>query len=267
MEPPSTEQHADILPLAFHILWRAAQAERRLDHAHAHRTQREDFAKSRTKSTDSTYENVMAQKLAENIMKDSNPGLETTGPRVPPTAQAGVVVLDCEDGEKLVKKVFQGARDASGLCRAEDLLVDWLNSELTSQHSRKVDVTVYLSDPPQGTTADGIRLWWRNLVEEGKRVTLTIKLAGLGVLSPWSGTEGGASHVVSEEERREEAEEITQGLQKLKENGAVVKPISPREWPTLLSLLTDRSALSSLESCYTAASQRLDDLLDSGSRT
>jgi len=252
------ETHTDILPVAFHILWHAAQIDRQNEERHSQTQDRRNrFKETKPRSLDTAYEQVMQDKLEKEVNKER---YHSMGLLISEKMTSSVVVMDCEDGEKVVKKYFQDARDSHGQSRTEDSVVDWLTSDLTARQSSKVEVTIYLSCPPQSTTSDGLLLWWKKLLDEGKTVSLTVKLSGLGCLSPWFTSQ--ENEAQRERNLVEESQEIVQGLVRLRGQGAVVGTISPKEWPTIMSLLTDRGALASLHQSHTAGSGYLAKLLD-----
>ena len=67
----SMETHADILPVAFHILWHAAQIDRQNEERYSQRNGLK--APKKQKSLDTAYEQVMQEKLEKVYLFASLP--------------------------------------------------------------------------------------------------------------------------------------------------------------------------------------------------
>lgn len=166
------------LPLlpAFYLLWNAAKLESRkkvteIDALNANRGApgQQNFVNG-TMDFYSCNEN----RFCHSSKNESNSGSKTgeknkNRSEIDFNESVVVCTLECDHGDKFVKQVIHDGPTRTQWSRAEDLFVDWLNSELTSQHARRIDVTIYFCRVPMSTSSDGISLWLKNVRAEVSR--------------------------------------------------------------------------------------------------
>ncbi|BFZ14312.1 hypothetical protein BsWGS_17351 [Bradybaena similaris] len=161
-----------------------------------------------------------------------------------------VCTLECDHGDKYVRQIIHDGTTRSEWSRAEDVFVDWLNSDLTSQHAQRIDATMYFCRIPVSTSSDGICLWAKNLRDEGKEVNIKIKVASLGpiVSRALEGpTNQNGRQKIHEMIDVSETEDTIRAVRRLAKLGAQIEPLSGGDWLQLISLLTDRASLQALD--------------------
>lgn len=161
-----------LLP-SFHLLWNAAKVENRKYNA-------TDFVNAnlgaaKQKRITNGVEVQSSAKTGENFLhNETNQETISAGKdarnrnRSPNASDESVVVctLECDHGDRFVKQIIHDGSKRTEWSRAEYVFVDWLNSDLTSQHAQRVDVTIYFCRIPISTCSDGICLWVKNLRDE-----------------------------------------------------------------------------------------------------
>ncbi|CAG5125378.1 unnamed protein product [Candidula unifasciata] len=269
-----------LLP-AFELLWNAARSESKKynindavnanfgkpqqNHGkqlHNHFANCTDL-KSKKQPTENGYKNGTVHEL--NLEDHNGEGI--CNGSVADTEESVVVcTLECDHGDKYVRQIIHDGTTRSEWSRAEDVFVDWLNSDLTAQHAQRIDATIYFCRIPDSTSSDGIRLWAQNLQEEGKEVNIKIKVASLGpivsrALDGLSNQNGHRKGRVHEIIGQCETEDTIRAVRRLTKLGAQVEPLSGGDWLQLIALLTDRASLQALDlkksPCYEALSTAL----------
>ncbi|CAG5130842.1 unnamed protein product [Candidula unifasciata] len=157
-----------------------------------------------------------------------------------------VCTLECDNGAKFVRQIIHEGTQRSEWSCAEDLFVDWLSCELTSQHAQRIDVTIYFCHVPVNTCSHGLCLWLQNLRQEGKEVNVKIKIASMGSLVSRY-LEGVSNAADRRHFDYHEVEDTVGALRKLANLHVVVEPLSAGDWTKLMTLLTDRTSLEALD--------------------
>uniref|UniRef100_A0A0B7AYX4 Ig-like domain-containing protein n=1 Tax=Arion vulgaris TaxID=1028688 RepID=A0A0B7AYX4_9EUPU len=246
------ETHLSPLLPAFHLLWNSAKNESRKHHvndrvnANYGQSPRNkvmnEFADKPTKTgVDKLCSEAKPESSSEQCINENGTNYGES---------VVVCTLECDHGDKFVRQIIHDGTTKSEWSRAEDVFVDWLNSDLTSQHAKRIDGTIYFCRIPVSTSSDGICLWLKNLRDEGKEVNIIIKIASIGqpilqhtleALSNNISQTRGPLHELNE------MEDTVKAIRRLAKLGAQVEPVSSGDWLHLISLLTDRASLHVLD--------------------
>ncbi|CAL1545389.1 unnamed protein product [Lymnaea stagnalis] len=258
-----------LLP-AFHLLWNTAMSEYRKSSTSAlvnnpKYDNPNDANNPRGANNPRVHKNSVGHDVNENEQRPKfSSKYDTKNVEWVPDSDETVVVctLSCDQGDKFVRQVIYEGSRRTEWSRAEDLFVDWLSCELTSQHAQKVDVTIYLCCVPMETTSHGIGLWLKNIRTEGKDVNVKLKIASLGSVG-LKLAEGPKEH---ENHNRGQIEDNIKALAKLVNNNVQIEPILSKDWITLMKLLTDHTSLENMDQFQQSTAQTLNTLIQTASK-
>lgn len=261
-----------LLP-AFHLLWNAAMSEYRKSSYNNPKLDNPRYANNPydvNNPHDVTNQRVHKTSVGHDVNENEQrpkftSKYETKNEEWVPDSDETVVVctLNCDQGDKFVRQVIYEGSRRTEWSRAEDLFVDWLSCELTSQHAQKVEATIYLCCVPMETTTHGIGLWLKNIRTEGKDVSVKLKIASLGGVAPTL-LEGLKEH---ENHNRGQIEDNIKALGKLVNYNVQIEPILSKDWIELMKLLTDHTSLESMDQFQQMTAQTLNTLLQTANKS
>ncbi|KAK6963707.1 hypothetical protein BgiMline_030871 [Biomphalaria glabrata] len=237
-----------LLP-AFHILWKTAFSDYRRNGPY-----NPDFQKFASPLQQLHFSRGLPQRVEHDLNENESGNVQGIS-----SIDETVVVctLDCDNGDRFLRQIIYESSNKTEWARAEDHFVDWLNCELTSQHSQKVEATIYMCYLPIDTTSHGIGLWLKNLQTEGKEIKVTIKVASLTDIV--SSTDENQKASVSY--HRCQHNDVIKALRKLTSRNVHIEAITSKDWTHLMKLLTDRTSLQALDKNQHHATEVLNSIL------